>query len=72
LLTFVGRRVSRPAHIGLVAYLFSLEIRLPNDPGRAFAVLLRRKSALGDETADGGLAEGEDCGRLFDRRLAME
>jgi hypothetical protein len=58
------------SHIGLSAYLFSPKISLPNDPGRTFAVLLRRKNALGDETADGGLAEGENCGRLFDCRLA--
>jgi hypothetical protein len=33
-------------------------------------MLARRKSALDDETADGGLAHGEGRGRLVERRLA--
>src|SRR5205807_544080 len=66
----IGRRTSQPAHIGQAAYLVSLEVGLPNDPRRAFAMLARRKSALGDKTTDGGLAHGEGRGRLVECRLA--
>jgi hypothetical protein len=52
------------------SYLFSLEISLANDPGRAFAVLRRWENAVGDETAGGGRAERKDPGRLFDRCFA--
>jgi hypothetical protein len=70
LLSLVGRRTSRPPHIGLASYLFSVEISSANDPGRTFAVLRRRENAIGNETADGGWAEREDCDRLFDCCLA--
>ena len=40
------------AHIGQAAYLVSLEVGLPNDPRRAFPMVARRKSALGDKTTD--------------------
>ena len=33
-------------------------------------MLRRRENAIGNETADGGWAEREDCGRLFDCCLA--
>jgi hypothetical protein len=46
----------------LAANLISLKIGLSDDPGRAFAMLVRRKSALGDETTDSGLAEREGRG----------
>ena len=33
-------------------------------------MLARRKSTLGDQTADGGLADGKGRGRLVEGRLA--
>jgi hypothetical protein len=70
LLAFIGWRATRSARIGSAAYLISLQIGQPNNPGRAFAVLARGKSALGDETADGGCAEGKSCRRFVQCYLA--
>ena len=48
----------------------SLEIGLANDPGSAFAVLVRRENSLGDEAADGRRAYGEGRRGLVECRLA--
>jgi hypothetical protein len=54
----------------LAAYAVSLEIGSANDPGGAFAVLVRRQSALGDEAADGRRAYSEGCRGLVECSLA--